>query len=76
MNKIGVAVIGASPLNPGWAVKAHIPAVQTLPDYELRAVSTANENRPTRRPRPLISQLSTIRRMSSIIPVSISWPSP
>ncbi|MGH8644013.1 MAG: Gfo/Idh/MocA family protein [Gammaproteobacteria bacterium] len=41
MTKIGVAVIGASPLNPGWAVKAHIPAIQALPDYELRAVSTS-----------------------------------
>jgi predicted dehydrogenase len=41
MNKIGVAVIGASPLNPGWAVTAHIPAIQALPDFELRAVSTS-----------------------------------
>jgi predicted dehydrogenase len=41
MNKIGIAVIGASPLNPGWAVTAHIPAIQALPEYELRAVSTS-----------------------------------
>lgn len=39
--RIGVGVIGASPLNPGWAVAAHIPAIRTLPDYELRAVSTS-----------------------------------
>jgi predicted dehydrogenase len=42
MNRIGVGIIGASPLNPGWAVIAHIPALRALPDYELRAVSTSN----------------------------------
>ncbi|AEP91662.1 Gfo/Idh/MocA family protein [Bacillus subtilis] len=41
-NKIGVGIIGASPLNPGWAVNAHIPAIKALSeDYELRAVSTS-----------------------------------
>jgi len=40
MSKIGIGVIGASPANPGWAVAAHIPAIQSLPDLELRAVST------------------------------------
>lgn len=44
MNNIGVAVIGASPLNPGWAVAAHIPAIQSLPDFELRAVSTSRRD--------------------------------
>jgi len=39
--KIGVGVIGASPANPGWAVAAHIPAIQALPDFELAAVSTS-----------------------------------
>jgi predicted dehydrogenase len=41
--KIGVGIIGASPLNPdSWAVNAHIPAIKALPeDYELRAVSTS-----------------------------------
>jgi predicted dehydrogenase len=42
MKKIGVGVIGASPMNPGWAIASHIPAIQALPDYELRAVSTSN----------------------------------
>jgi predicted dehydrogenase len=42
MNRIGVGIIGASPLNLGWAVIAHIPALRALPDYELRAVSTSN----------------------------------
>lgn len=42
MKQIGVGVIGASPLNPGWAIAAHIPAIRALPDYELRAVSTSN----------------------------------
>lgn len=41
MNKIGVAVIGASPLSPGWAVTAHIPAIRALPDYELTAVGAS-----------------------------------
>lgn len=41
MNKIGVGIIGASPINPGWAVHAHIPAIRALPEYELRAVSTS-----------------------------------
>jgi hypothetical protein len=25
-------VIGANPLNPGWTLRAHIPAIQALPD--------------------------------------------
>jgi len=43
MEKIGVGIIGASPLNPGWAVAAHIPALQALPQYEIRAVSTSHK---------------------------------
>jgi predicted dehydrogenase len=43
MKKIGVGVIGASPLNPGWALAAHLPAIRSLPDYELRGVSTSNK---------------------------------
>lgn len=42
MNKIGVGVIGASPLRPGWAVTSHLPAIAALPDYELRAVATSS----------------------------------
>jgi predicted dehydrogenase len=41
MKKIGVGIIGASPLNPDWAVNAHIPALKALLEYELRAVSTS-----------------------------------
>lgn len=41
-DKIGVGVIGASTVNPGWAMTAHIPAIRALPDFELRAVSTSN----------------------------------
>jgi hypothetical protein len=37
---IGVGVIGASPLRPGWAVTAHLPAIASLPEYSLRAVAT------------------------------------
>jgi len=43
MRKIGVGIIGASPLRPGWAVAAHLPALASLPDYELRAVATSSE---------------------------------
>jgi predicted dehydrogenase len=44
MKKIGVGVIGASPLRPGWAVTAHLPAIAALSDYELRAVATSSED--------------------------------
>ena len=43
MSRIGVGLIGASPLRPGWAVAAHLPALASLPDYELRAVATSSE---------------------------------
>ena len=43
MSQIGVGIIGASPLRPGWAVAAHLPALASLPDYELRAVATSSE---------------------------------
>ena len=30
MKRISVGIIGASPINPGWAVLAHIPAIKSL----------------------------------------------
>jgi predicted dehydrogenase len=42
MKKIGVGVIGASPLRPGWAVTAHLPALAALDRYELRAVASSS----------------------------------
>ncbi len=42
MKKIGVGIIGASP-ERGWAVWAHVPALQALPQYEIRAVSTSRK---------------------------------
>ncbi|WP_371779985.1 Gfo/Idh/MocA family protein [Streptosporangium subroseum] len=39
MKKIGVGIIGAS--TGGWASVSHVPALRTLPDYELRAISTS-----------------------------------
>lgn len=42
MEKIGVGVIGASPLRPGWAVTSHLPALGVLDRYELRAVATSS----------------------------------
>ncbi|HZV66846.1 MAG TPA: Gfo/Idh/MocA family oxidoreductase, partial [Telluria sp.] len=44
MKTIGVGVIGASPLRPGWAVLSHLPAIAALPGYELRAVATSSED--------------------------------
>lgn len=44
MNKIGVGVIGASPLHPGWAVTTHVPVIQALADFELRAISTSRRD--------------------------------
>lgn len=41
---IGVGIIGASPLRPGWAVLSHLPAIATLPEYQLRAVATSSED--------------------------------
>ncbi|MET3528519.1 Gfo/Idh/MocA family protein [Phenylobacterium koreense] len=39
---IGVGLIGASPLNPGWAMAAHVPAIATLPDTTLAGVATSS----------------------------------
>ena len=40
MSPIGVGIIGASP-GTGWAAAAHVPALQALPQYALRAVATS-----------------------------------
>ena len=40
--KIGVGIIGASPVR-GWALNAHIPALRSLPQFELAAVSTSRK---------------------------------
>ncbi|MCU1449717.1 MAG: hypothetical protein JWP02_1887 [Acidimicrobiales bacterium] len=37
-SKLGVGIIGVSPTR-GWAATAHIPALQALPNYEVRALS-------------------------------------
>lgn len=37
-NKIGVGIIGAS--TTSWAARAHIPALQLIPEFELVAIST------------------------------------
>jgi predicted dehydrogenase len=39
---LGVGIIGVSPVR-GWAATAHIPALQTLPNYEIRAISAHSE---------------------------------
>ena len=38
---IGVGIVGASPLSPGWATRAHLPALRALPEFSLKAVSTS-----------------------------------
>jgi predicted dehydrogenase len=40
--KIGVGIIGASPVR-SWAMNAHIPALRSLPQFELTAVSTSRK---------------------------------
>lgn len=44
-NKIRVGIVGATvtPGGSGWGAKAHVPALQALPGYELKAVCTAHE---------------------------------
>jgi predicted dehydrogenase len=37
-SKLGVGIIGVSPIR-GWAAEAHIPALQALPNFEIRALS-------------------------------------
>jgi predicted dehydrogenase len=41
-HKIGVGIIGANPQR-GWALGAHIPALRSLPQFELTAVSTSRK---------------------------------
>jgi predicted dehydrogenase len=42
MAPIGVGLIGASAINPGWATAVHIPAIAASSDVVLRAVSTSS----------------------------------
>jgi predicted dehydrogenase len=39
---LGVGIIGVSPRR-GWAATAHIPALQALPNYEIRALSARTQ---------------------------------
>jgi predicted dehydrogenase len=45
-DKVRVGIVGATvtPGGSGWGANAHVPALQALPDYELRAVCTAHED--------------------------------
>lgn len=40
--RIGVGLIGVTP-NRSWSALAHIPALRSLPDYEIRALSTTRQ---------------------------------
>jgi predicted dehydrogenase len=37
-SRLGVGIVGVSPVR-GWAATAHIPALQALPNYEIRAIT-------------------------------------
>src|SRR5437660_1330446 len=43
--RIRVGIVGATvtPGGSGWGANAHVPALQALPEYELKAVCTAHE---------------------------------
>lgn len=41
-SKIRVGIIGANP-NRGWALAAHVPALRSLPAYDIHAVSTTRD---------------------------------
>jgi hypothetical protein len=43
-DRIRVGIVGATvtPGGSGWAANAHVPAVQALPNFELKAVCTAH----------------------------------
>lgn len=45
VDKIRVGIVGATvtPGGSGWGANAHVPALQALPGYELKAVCTAHE---------------------------------
>lgn len=45
-DKIKVGIVGATvtPGGSGWGANAHVPALQALPNYELKAVCTAHED--------------------------------
>lgn len=45
-SKIRIGIVGATvtPGGSGWGANAHIPALRTLPDYEVVAVCTAHED--------------------------------
>ncbi|WP_182887652.1 Gfo/Idh/MocA family protein [Microbispora sp. H10885] len=43
MSSIRVGIVGANP-ERGWAVRTHVPALRTLPDYEITAVATSRED--------------------------------
>ncbi|MBB2748613.1 UNVERIFIED_ORG: putative dehydrogenase [Microbispora rosea subsp. rosea] len=43
MSRIRVGIVGANP-ERGWAVRAHVPALRALPDYEITAVATSRED--------------------------------
>src|SRR5262245_17720244 len=42
-DKIRVGIVGANAERGSWGTRAHIPALKSLPDYELKAICTAHQ---------------------------------
>lgn len=42
--KIRVGLVGARPDGASWGSRGHIPALKSLPDFELKAICTAHES--------------------------------
>jgi predicted dehydrogenase len=42
-DKIRVGLVGANAETGSWGARAHVPALQTIPDFEIKAICTAHE---------------------------------
>ena len=42
--KIRVGLVGASVARGSWGTRAHVPALQALPDYQIKAIATAHQD--------------------------------
>src|SRR5688572_24249220 len=43
-DKIRVGLVGANAETGSWGARAHVPALQVLPDFEIKAICTAHED--------------------------------
>jgi predicted dehydrogenase len=42
-DKIRVGIVGANAQSQSWGARAHVPALKSLPEYEIKAICTAQE---------------------------------